>query len=275
VPDTIARVRSAAREAARREGISPRDVDLLLAELIGRDPVYLVAHDDRVLTTEEASRFEHQLARRLAGEPVQYLLGRCEFYGRSFRVDPRVLIPRPETELVCEHVLRLAAPGMRVIDVGCGSGAIAVTLALEMPDLDVLGSDVSIDAILVARANAQRLGARVRFAAGDLLVHTRERFSLIVSNPPYIPAEDVPGLQREVSLHEPRLALSGGPGGLEVIERLAGEAFERLDPGGSLVLEIGWDQGDRVRQLAGSLGFRAVVHEDLAGLPRCAVLTKP
>lgn len=274
MPDTLGRLRKEARDAARRAGVPPRDVDLLLADLIGRDPVYLMANDERVLSQDERARFDDDLARRLTGEPVQYIRGHCEFYGRTFRVDSRVLIPRPETEIVCEHVLSLARPGMRVIDVGCGSGAIAVTLALEMPALRVVATDTSIDAILVASENARRLGADVAFVRGDLLAHVRGPLPLVVSNPPYIPEEHIPGLQREVSGHEPHVALSGGPGGMVLIERLVHEAKERLVSGGVLVLEIGWDQADRLTSIGEASGFEVEVRSDLSGVPRCGILRR-
>lgn len=274
MPDTIGRIRREARAAARDAGVPPRDVDLLLADVIERDPIHLLASDDQVLDDEQTRRFDEQLARRLTGEPVQYIRGHCEFFGRTFHVDPRVLIPRPETELLCEQVLRIAQPGMRVLDVGCGSGAIAVTLALERPSLRVLATDISIDAIVVARANARRLSAPVSFVQADLLSPILATFSLIVSNPPYVPAGEVPGLQREVASHEPHLALSGGSEGLDTITRLTEEAGKRLDRKGALLMEIGWDQGDRVRALGEAHGFSVDVREDLAGLPRCAVLRR-
>jgi release factor glutamine methyltransferase len=274
LPDTLGRLRREAREAARHAGVSARDVDLLLADLIGRDPVYVVAGDDRVVTDEQRARFEDQLRRRLGGEPVQYIRGRCEFFGRTFLVDSRVLIPRPETETICERVLDIVRPGMRVIDVGCGSGAIAVTLALECRGLRVLATDRSLDAIVLARQNAQRLGARVAFAQGDLLAATRGRFVVIVSNPPYVPDEDFAGLQREVVEHEPRMALSGGRGGMVVIARLVVEAATRLESGGSLVMEIGWNQADRLVTLGREQGLDVEIHDDLAGVPRCGVLRR-
>lgn len=274
MPDTLGQLRRKAREAAQHAGVSPRDVDLLLGDLIGRDPVYVVAGDDRVVTGEERARFDEQFRRRLDGEPVQYIRGRCEFFGRTFRVDSRVLIPRPETETICERVLDIVRPGMRVIDVGCGSGAIAVTLALECPGLRVLATDRSLDAIVLARGNARSLGARVAFAHGDLLSAFRGTFPLIVSNPPYVPDEDFPGLQREVVEHEPRMALSGGRGGMAIIARLVAEAASRLEPGGALVLEIGWNQAERLVALGREAGLAVEIHDDLAGVPRCGVLRR-
>lgn len=274
MPDTLRRLREKARRAARRAGISPRDVDLLLADMIGRDPVYVVANDGRVVTAEERARFDARLARRLAGEPIQYIRGECEFFGRTFVVDPRVLIPRPETETVCERVLEIVRPDSLVVDVGCGSGAIAVTLALERPSLRVVATDRSLDAIVLARGNARRLGARLAFLQGDLLAPVRGGLSFVISNPPYIPDEDFPGLQREVAEHEPRMALSGGEGGMEIIARLVTEAAARLEAGGVLVLEIGWNQAECLATSGKEAGFDVEIHDDLAGVPRCGVLRR-
>lgn len=274
MPDTLGHVRTEAREAARRSGVAPRDIDLLLGDLIGRDPIYVIANDDRVLTEDELSRFRETLERRLAGEPVQYIRGRCEFYGRTFHVDGRVLIPRPETEIICEEVLARALPGMRVIDVGCGSGAIAITMALECPGLRVFATERSLEAIVLARENARRLGARVEFAKGDLLSAFRGSFSLIASNPPYIPDEEIPGLQREVGQHEPHIALSGGPGGMNLIRRLVAEASELLEPGGTLVMEMGWNQGGRLTELGNDAGWDVEIIPDLSGTQRCGVFRK-
>jgi len=250
------------------------DVDLLLGDLIGRDRAYVLAHDDRVLTHDEQERFAAVLTRRLSGEPVQYIRGHCEFFGRTFKVDRRVLIPRPETEIICEQALRHAKRGMRVIDVGTGSGAIAITLALEEPGLHVFATERSLEAILLARENAERLGAGVVFAKGDLLSAFRGSFSLIVSNPPYIPDEEIAGLQREVGEHEPHLALSGGPGGMNVIRRLVDEVGQLLEPGGAFVMEMAWNQGNRLIELGDDGGWDVEIVPDLSGSHRCGVFTR-
>jgi release factor glutamine methyltransferase len=253
-------------EAAAR-GINPRDVDVLLADALGRSVAWLFAHGDADV---DAGIIEPQLRRRAAGEPLQYIRGRCDFYGREFFVDDRVLIPRPETELLVEQAIARAPRGARVVDVGTGSGCIAVSLALERPDLRVLGVDVSVAALAVAKRNRDRLGAHVAFAASDLLdaivapssrrPYWRRPIDLIVSNPPYIPAAEVETLQTEVKDHEPRAALTPGPRGTEVIERL-------LHSGVPAIIEIGYGQLASIRE-----HVDAVVN-DLAGIPRVVVLS--
>ncbi len=239
---------------ARLRGVDPRDVDLLLADALGRSVAWLFAHGDADV---DAAIIEEQLRRRLGGEPLQYVRGRCDFYGRELFVDDRVLIPRPETELVVEQAVARAPRGARVVDVGTGSGCIAVSLALERPDLRVIGVDVSVAALAVAKRNRDRLGARVEFAASDLLAAVKE-VDLIVSNPPYIPAADIERLQTEVRDHEPRGALTPGPRGTEIIERL-------LHSGVPAIIEIGYGQLEAIR------GHVNAVIDDLTGIPRVVV----
>ena len=197
------------------------------------------------------------MRRRAAGEPLQYIRGRCDFYGREFLVDDRVLIPRPETELLVEQAVARAPRGVRVVDVGTGSGCIAVTLALERPDLRVLAVDISVAALAVAKRNRDCLGARVMFAASDLLDAVKD-VDLIVSNPPYIPAADIATLQTEVKDHEPRTALTPGPRGTEVIDCL-------LSINIPAIIEIGYGQFDALR------GRVDDVVDDLAGIPRVVI----
>jgi len=207
------------------------------------------------------------MARRIAGEPLQYIRGRAEFYGREFFVDDRVLIPRPETELLVEKVLQLAPRGARVVDVGAGSGCIAITLMLERDDLDVVAVDRSIGALAATRRNRDALGARVKLAASDVLQSIACEFDLVVSNPPYIPAADVESLEVQVREHEPRMALTSGPRGTEVIDRLFAQAGRAR-----VVLEIGFGQEADVRAVAASHRFRIdEVLPDLAGIPRVVV----
>jgi release factor glutamine methyltransferase len=204
----------------------------------------------------------------LQGKPTQYITQRQEFYGRDFRVTPEVLIPRPETEIVVELALDFVQGGARVVDVGCGSGAIAVTVALERL-CDVVASDISRGALVVARENAARLGAVVQFVRADLLLGFRaSSIDLIISNPPYVPEHDADGLQREVRDFEPHLALFGGPDGNELYGRLISQAEEVLRPGGVLVVELGYRSLDSVRAMLG-LGWHDIsVSDDLAGIPR-------
>lgn len=213
---------------------------------------WLFAHGDAEV---DDGVIDAPLRRRRAGEPLQYIRGRCDFYGREFLVDDRVLIPRPETEILVEQAIARVPHGARVVDVGTGSGCIAVTLAIERPDLRVLGVDISVAALALAKRNRDRLGARVAFVASDLLAAVKHA-DFIVSNPPYIPAADVETLQTEVRDHEPRNALTPGPLGTEVIDRL-------LASGIPCILEVGYGQ-------AAQLQVDEVI-PDLAGIPRVVV----
>jgi release factor glutamine methyltransferase len=238
-----------------------RDADVLLADLLGRSVAYVHAHGELEVDEE---RFDSLMRRRLAGEPLQYIRGRADFYGREFLVDERVLIPRPETELLVEESLKRLPHGARVLDVGAGSGCVSITLALERPDLSIFAVDVSPAALSVAHRNGQRLAARVSFAASDVLDALRGRFDAIVSNPPYIPAGDVPTLQREVRDYEPHRALTPGARGTEVIERLFAAPL--------VLMEIGFGQEAAVRTIAAERGYRVdAVIPDLAAIPRVVV----
>ena len=250
--------------------------ELLLSHLLRTSRVRLYTDLDRPLQKDELAAYRGLIQRRLAGEPTQYLTGTREFYGRTFQVDPRVLIPRPETELLVEAALRALpkdAPAA-ALDLCAGSGCIAVTLAAERPHLQVTATDVSAGACEVARANAAALGVqdRVRVLEGDLFapVPLERRFDVVVANPPYVKTGDLPTLQREVQ-QEPRLALDGGPDGLDVVRRVAEGALPCLVPGGLLALEIGDEQGPAVEGLLARAGYREVrVEKDLARLDRLA-----
>lgn len=260
-------VRTLWREEAKRQGVNPRDVDLLLADTLGRSLSWLLAHGDESIDPQP---FEALLARRFAGEPLQYIRGRSEFYGREFLVDERVLIPRPETELLVESVLIRAPRDASVIDIGTGSGCIAITLERERPDLRVVAADLSCAALAVARRNAGRLGSTVAFVASDILSAFRRPFDVVVSNPPYIPAGDVPTLDREVRLHEPHAALTPGSRGTEAIERIFDAAGESL-----VFLEMGFGQEEKVRAAAAARGVEVrEVLRDLAGIPRIVVSSR-
>lgn len=263
------------RGEALERGVSPRDVDLLLADSLGGSVAHLIAHDEDRLNPNQFSGFERQMQRRFAGEPLQYVRGHTEFFSRAFAVDARVLIPRPETELLVERVLELAPQGGRVVDIGTGSGCIAITVELERRDLQVFGCDRSFSALAVARGNQYSLGSRVHWFAADLLSGTAATFDVIVSNPPYIRSTDLAALAAEVRLHEPHLALSPGASGFEVIDRLLEETPGRLRPQGRLLLEIGWGQAETLRQRAEATGWNLLnVASDLAGIPRVATLQR-
>jgi release factor glutamine methyltransferase len=265
-------VRSRLRDQALDRGINPRDVDLLLADLLGRSTAWIIAHGE---TEIETADIESLLARRYAGEPLQYIRGRTEFYSREFRVDSRVLIPRPETELAVEAALERAPRGGRVIDIGSGSGCIAITIERERPDLRVLSVDRSVDALAVATANARRLGSAARFAASDVLTSVSGTFDVIVSNPPYIPRAEYRELAVEVRIHEPEIALTPGERGTEIIERILDESHERLNVGGSIILEVGYGQEAAMRKAAERHRYAVDAFlPDLAGIPRIVVLSK-
>jgi release factor glutamine methyltransferase len=234
----------------------------------------IVAHPEEILAASSLAEFCRLAERRLAGEPLAYLLGSREFYGRPFVVSPAVLIPRPETEHLVEAALaRRAGVAADVADLGCGSGAIAVTLALEAPQWRVTAVDVSSEALDVARDNARRLGAPVSFLQGSWFEPLPEgsRFDLIVSNPPYIAAGDHHLDEGDVRF-EPQLALSDGGDGLGCLRSIIRGAPARLMPAGWLLLEHGYDQGDAVRRLLSEAGFVEVeTLPDLAGLDRVSV----
>lgn len=263
---------------------SPRlDAEVLLAHVLGRDRVYLFRESGRWLGALEARRYRELVERRARGEPVAYLTGHKEFMGLDFAVGPPVLIPRPETELMVEYALALLAgypPGRRIaVDVGTGSGAVAVSLARLAPGTEVYATDISPGALAIARANAARHGVTVLFYRGDLLSPLRGVLppgsaAVVAANLPYIPSEEMAGLPRDVRDYEPALALDGGPGGLELYRRLVPPAGELLAPGGHLLLEIAPAQRERALELVPPPGWRPAVIPDLAGRPRLVVAQK-
>jgi release factor glutamine methyltransferase len=251
------------------------DAELLLARVLGGDRVRLYMDMDRPLVSAELSTLRELVKRRRRHEPVAYILGEKEFYRRMLEVDAAVLVPRPETELLVDRALELlgAEPVGPVLDLCTGSGAIAIALAAERPGLAVDAVELSETALAVARRNVERHGltASVALYQGDLFAPLPEgrRYSLIVSNPPYVTEPEWAALEPTVREHEPALALVAGPEGLDVIRRIAAEAPRWLAPGGSLLFEIGSGQAAAVERLLGSLGHRSVrVHADLAGLAR-------
>jgi release factor glutamine methyltransferase len=241
---------------------------------MGRERSYFYAHPEQELRQVEWLHYGRYLHERIKGKPTQYITRRQEFFGREFRVTRDVLIPRPETELLVETVLRLRPGAERVIDVGTGSGAIAVSLALEGARR-VFATDLSSDALRVAKDNARLLGARVAFVEADLVRPLADAcVDVVASNPPYVPLTDAESLQREVRDWEPHLALFAGTSGTAVYERLIPEAFRVLRSGGLLALELGFGQSEKVAAMAS--GWRNVhVLPDLAGIPRVLVAEKP
>lgn len=257
---------------------STREASLLLAHVLGVEEVAILAHGERSLPRGQAVAFQDLLERRLQGEPVAYLTGRREFYGRTFLVDRRVLIPRPETEHLIEVALELdLAPEARALDVGTGSGCLALTLALERPTLRVTATDSSLAALALAAANRHRLGARdvVALMATDLAAGIDlAQFDLVVSNPPYIAPADTEFLSPEILRFEPDLALFAPGDGTSVARRLLSQ-LRSLRPGSRIVLEIGAGQAEPVTQIAADAGFVVVtVRSDYSGTPRVVLLER-
>ncbi len=266
------------RDAARARLGDDQEVRWIVERASGLTAAEQVSALDAVADDRHAASFEAMVARREAGEPLQYVLGRWGFRTLDLFVDPRVLIPRPETEVVAGFAIDAVPPGGRVVDLGTGSGAIALSIAAERwPDVEVWATDASEDAIAVARANLAALGRRgsvVRLAVGDwfdaLPGELRGTFDVVVANPPYVP--DGALVARQVRDHEPHLALFGGPDGLDPARRVVAEAPAWLRPGGTLVVEMGEDQGEALAAAARAAGFAEVeVRQDLTERDRALV----
>jgi release factor glutamine methyltransferase len=285
-------IRALLAEAERTLAVGPHpdrarlDAEALFLHLVrrnvpGRNRAWLVTHWDTPTMPHEAPQLQALVDRRFAGEPIQYITGETEFYGLPFRVTPDVLIPRPETEHLVEKVMELAGhfPAPRIVDVGTGSGAIAVALANRLPHASIAAIDLSSAALAVARENAALNGvaARVRFFEGDLLAPVAaEMFDIVVSNPPYVPHLDRDSLSVEVREYEPPLALFAGDDGLEVYRRLIPAAFAVLAPGGLIALEIGFGQSAAVGELLTRTHFEQVEFvPDLQGIARVACGRRP
>jgi release factor glutamine methyltransferase len=248
--------------------------EVLLAHALGCERAYLYAHPEQELTGVQQLHFGRYLHERLQHKPTQYITGRQEFYGRVFRVTPAVLIPRPETEHVVEEALHRTPGAGVVLDVGTGSGCLAVTLQAELPAALVIACDLAREALAVARDNAARLAAPVRFFCGDLLEAVGpQRVDLIVSNPPYVSEQET--LPPEVAQYEPAAALFAGPDGMSAYRRLLARASTVLRPGGWLVMELGHDSRAKVEALFGAAWSECAVAADLAGIDRVMALRKP
>ena len=259
-----------------RKGIdSPRlNIEHLLADALGKRRIDLYLEFDRTLSENELAPLREKVRRRVEGEPLQYLLGSWDFFGRAFRTDPRALIPRPETEILVEIVLKVIRVELgsrtRLLDVGTGSGVLAITFALECPNLQIVGSDVSPLALNLARENTERQGLnrRIEWVESDLLSSVSGPFDFLVANLPYIPTTELLKLAPEVK-RDPQLALDGGPDGLVVIRRLLLEAPKVLRDGAFVILEVGFDQADRVADLLTAQKFRDIsVENDYQGVRR-------
>jgi release factor glutamine methyltransferase len=262
--------------------------ELLLMHALGHDRTWIYSHPDEFVDRAVLDGFLALIARRAAGEPTQYLTGRQEFWGLEFEVTPAVLIPRPETEHVVEIALERLGPSeieikmatgapsapLKIADVGTGSGCLAVSLANELPHAELVATDISAEALVVAGRNAERHGVsgRIRYLQTDLLasVHEARSFDIIVSNPPYIGRNEAGQLPREVREHEPDSALFGGPTGVEIYARLVEQSRALLRRGGILVLELGYNSADHVRGLLDRqpAWVNVSVTNDLSGIPR-------
>ena len=257
-----------------------REAGSLLSRVIAKDRTFLISHADDFIGEADVARFRGAVERRAKGEPLQYITGVQDFYGREFRVTPNVLIPRPETELLVEAALEkiAGATAPLICDIGTGSGCIAITLLCERKDARAVGVDVSEAALEIAQDNARRHGVseRITFKISDCFAAVEPAaFDLVVSNPPYVAAGALPGLQREVRDHEPLLALSPGGDGLGVIRRLVRDAPAFLKTGGYLMMEIGFDQGERVRELIDDEHWVLdEVRPDLQCIPRIVLARK-
>ena len=281
-----------------------QDAEFLIQHLLRKNRAWLLTHGDHKLSTADAGAYVGLVERRRSGEPIQYITGETEFYGLPFCVTPDVLIPRPETEHLVEKAIELAsdpnsfvsghdfshathapgntwalAPALRILDIGTGSGAIAVALAHHLPAAQITAVDISTAALPIARENAHRNGVanQIRFLNSNLLDALKdERFELIVSNPPYVPTTDRDSLSVEVRDHEPALALFAGKDGLDIYCRLIPAAFSALASGGHLLLEIGYGQSDAIAALLEGTGFAHIEFvPDLQGIPRVACAQRP
>ncbi len=269
-----------------------RDAETLLLHHIGKSKAWLMTHGEEEFAGCKSIGYAALLERRRKGEPMQYILGECEFYGLPFRVNPHVLIPRPETEHLVEKIIdltsNLGAPGvasetwdttnpsrpLRILDVGTGSGAIIIALATQLPAATLTAIDISEPALSIARQNATRnnVAHGIRFLQGDLLAPVAgEHFEIIASNPPYVPNTDHALISVEVREHEPHVALFGGQDGFEIYRRLIPAAYDALVPGGYLVFEFGFSQQPEIESLLTSASFAQIefIH-DLQGIPRVA-----
>ena len=273
-------LRSAIQQLDEAQVGSPRiNAETLLMFVLGRDRAYLYAHGERVLSAEEILRYQQLTAERARGVPAQYITGHQEFWGMDLLVSPAVLIPRPETEHVVETVLELSqgrAGNIRIVDVGTGSGCIALALAKELPQAEIHATEISATALEVARANAARhqLTERVHFHQTDLLNDIAGlQFDFVVSNPPYVGESEKDTVEAQVRKFEPQIAVFAGETGMEVFAKLIPQALKVLSPGGWLVMELAFSSYDRVRQLLlnwSDLRFS----NDLQGIPRVVAARK-
>ena len=278
-PLTLAQALRRATADLARAGIEGpgNDARLLISAALGLSAAQVLARPERSLRPEEVHSFGRLIARRVAREPVSRILGEREFYGRTFGISPATLDPRPDSETLIDHTLKLVtlegwqSRALRILDVGTGSGCLLLTLLAELPGAFGVGTDVSVAALETARANAVRLGlARsAGWLAGDLVAAVRGPFDILISNPPYIPSLEIAQVEPEVREHDPLLALDGGADGVAFFRRLSA-SVEEIVPDGWIVLETGYNQTDAVATLLAAQGLREIsVQRDVAGRRRC------
>lgn len=280
---TIAEAIQAGAQVLRNAGVpeARREAGSLLSFVLGKDRTFLISHAEDEVEPDVVARFQESVERRAAGEPLQYIAGVQDFFGREFCVTPEVLIPRPETELLVEAALELVSGSdPSICDVGTGSGCIAITLLCEIIEARAVAVDMSPAALEVAKINARNLSVsdRIVFTLSDCfdsLSPKENQFDLVVSNPPYVSDAMLSGLQREVRNHEPVMALTAGPDGLKVIRRLLLDVPQFLKSGGHLIMEIGFDQGEKVTKLVDESVWNLIdIKPDLQSIPRIVVLQK-
>jgi release factor glutamine methyltransferase len=273
---TVAAARLASDEHLR--DTATRDAEFLLLHHLGMSRAELLADPYRELREEDSFFYWQSIHRRAANEPIQYIIGQQEFYGLNFHVTPAVLIPRPETEHLVEAVLQILPhqEHLEILDVGTGSGILAITLAVQFPLAKISALDISADAIRVAQRNAEthHVADRIQFHCSDLLTAVTGPFDAIVSNPPYIPESDRPTLHPEVRDHEPASALFAGESGLDICRRLIPQAYNALKPKGVLAIEIGHGQRDSIAQLLADWSDVTFL-DDLQRIPRVALARRP
>ena len=291
---TITSATLATKLALQNAGIdeAPLEAEVLTRHVTGIDRAVFYAHPDRIITDHETQQLAILVSRRCQREPLPYLLGRWEFYGLDFMVSPSVLIPRPETEILVEQALLFAQSSaakkrglatttdgthqFRILDVGTGSGCIAIALAKHLPQASIIATDISTEALVVSRQNVEKhnLQNQVRLIKCNLITARSGTFDLIVSNPPYIPDAEVPSLQQEVSRYEPKIALAGGSDGLGIIKRLLKQAANITAPDGAIMIEFNPPQRAALISIAHSIlpGATCKVIKDLAGLDRLLVV---
>ncbi|HVN71067.1 MAG TPA: peptide chain release factor N(5)-glutamine methyltransferase [Desulfomonilia bacterium] len=277
---TISSVLVHARGLLKEHSIESADIDadILLAHVLHLRRIDLIIHRDRVLEDEEVDIFNSLLGRRLKREPVAYIIGEKEFFGRCFFVNENVLVPRPETEILVEQAIALSPEGAGVFEIGVGSGAVIISLLCERDDLKGFGNDISIETLATARANAESHGvsSRLRLFAGNTLRGLCTSWPVIIANPPYIPLNDESILEDDVRLYEPSAALYGGKDGLVVVRDIMSELSGHLAPGGLLIMEAGQGQKDAIDTVVSAhdtLRVRSWV-SDLAGIPRTVIIER-